>query len=37
MNFDKSKDFGCIKSGGVSDMTETNGTLTEQLDKAQIK
>ena len=29
-------DYGCTRRDGVSDMTETNGTLTEQMDKAGI-
>src|SRR3990167_6595135 len=30
-------DFGCTKRDGVSDMTETSGTLIQQMDKAGVK
>lgn len=30
-------DFGCTIRNGVSDMTETNGTLIQQMDKAGVK
>ena len=34
--YTEDNDYGCTKRDGVSDMTETNGTLIQQMDKAQI-
>lgn len=35
--FTQDNDFGCVKVSGVSDMTETDGTLLQQIQKARIE